>query len=90
MTTHSHGSLVIEDDEALTRQLCLALEIRGYDVMSARAGSVGLRSIVTLRPELVLLDLDLPDINAAVILQVMRTYHSTMHIPTPFPPPTRN
>lgn len=81
MMSHNHSILVIEDDEALNEQLRLALESRSHDVLTARTGAEGLRCVVTIRPDLVILDLSLPDISGSSVLQVIRADRSLVDIP---------
>ncbi len=55
--------LVVEDDADLLDVLCFTLRRKGYDVIAAHDGAVGLHLWQTKTPQLVLLDADLPKIN---------------------------
>ncbi len=57
-TTHL---LLIEDDPAIARSLCDGLEREGYRVTSAVTGTDGLRFAQELDPQLIILDVRLPD-----------------------------
>ena len=58
-----HSLLFIEDDTAIRTALRLALEDEGYMVREARDGVDGLAKFAEFNPDLVLLDLRLPDIS---------------------------
>lgn len=55
--------LVVDDDQALLRALRLGLASKGHDVTVAGTGEAGISKLVTESPELVILDLGLPDID---------------------------
>ena len=60
--------LVVDDDSALLRTLKVGLSARGHTVDVALTGEEGLRSAALQPPELVVLDLDLPDIDGLEVL----------------------
>ena len=64
--------LIIEDDEAIRAALMRALISRGHVVQSYSAGMPALQPIIDNRPEVVLLDLGLPDIDGLQVLQRLR------------------
>jgi two-component system, OmpR family, response regulator PrrA len=64
--------LIVEDDAAIRSILCRSLTGRGYAVVSDGTGMGGLRSAVGSRPDLVLLDLGLPDIDGTDVLRMIR------------------
>ncbi|WP_306318451.1 MULTISPECIES: response regulator transcription factor [unclassified Streptomyces] len=64
--------LVVEDDPALRNALVRALRDRGHAVATAATGMAGLDAAVTDRPDLVVLDLGLPDVDGARILRMLR------------------
>lgn len=53
--------LLIEDDSAIAEMYRVQLEYDGYRVTVARTGEIGYTSMATSRPDIVLLDLLLPD-----------------------------
>jgi two-component system KDP operon response regulator KdpE len=63
--------LVVEDEQEMRRYLCVSLQLSGYRVLEAQtAGEVNPRA-ATSRPDLILLDLELPDGDGLdVILQI--------------------
>lgn len=65
-----HTVLVVEDERDIREVLRRYLERAGLSVLTAATGAQALRLIDTSRPDLVLLDLGLPDIDGAEILEV--------------------
>jgi two-component system KDP operon response regulator KdpE len=64
--------LVVEDDERIRSSLIRALRERGHAVSSAGTAMDGLRQAVEERPDLVLLDLGLPDLDGVELLRMLR------------------
>jgi len=64
--------LVIEDDADVRSALLHALASAGYATSSAGTGMGGLQAFVAGRPDLVLLDLGLPDIGGVDLLRMLR------------------
>lgn len=65
--------LLVEDDPAIGRALTGALEAEGYDVSWARTGTDGLDLARRVEPELVLLDLGLPDLDGVEVCRTLRS-----------------
>ena len=65
--------LVVEDDAKLRRPLTLTLASRGYDVVGVETGREALASIAAHTPDLVVLDLGLPDMDGFDVLDQLRT-----------------
>jgi DNA-binding response OmpR family regulator len=64
--------LLIEDDAAIRVTLTRALTGLGHNVASASAGLVGLQQALEERPDIVLLDLGLPDVDGVEVLRMLR------------------
>ncbi len=65
--------LFIEDDDAIRVALTLALEDEGYEVREAPDGRTGLARFAEREPDLVLLDLRLPDLSGFEVCRQMRS-----------------
>jgi DNA-binding response OmpR family regulator len=64
--------LVVEDDERIRTALIRALRERGHVVSTAGTALAGLRQAVEDRPDLVVLDLGLPDLDGSELLRMLR------------------
>jgi len=64
--------LFIEDDEAIRTALRLVLEDDGYEVAEAGDGETGIAMFGQINPDLVLLDLRLPDISGFEVCRAIR------------------
>jgi two-component system KDP operon response regulator KdpE len=69
-------ALVVEDEEAIRRFLRAGLEGQGYRCIEAVTGGEGIAQAATRSPEIVLLDLGLPDIDGLVVLRTIREWSS--------------
>jgi two-component system KDP operon response regulator KdpE len=68
--------LVVEDESSLARALGLNLKARGYDVDIAATGGQGLRLAADHHPDLVVLDLGLPDMDGTDVIAGLRGWSS--------------
>jgi two-component system, OmpR family, KDP operon response regulator KdpE len=72
---YAHGVpnvLLIEDDPRIRQSLTRALNERGYAVESVASGLAGVQECVHRPPQLVLLDLGLPDLDGTDVLRMLR------------------
>jgi two-component system KDP operon response regulator KdpE len=74
MTDRLGRVLVIDDEAQIHRFLKPALEAAGYRVERADTGSEGLRLAAARAPDVVLLDLGLPDMDGQMVLQKLREF----------------
>ena len=70
-------ALIIDDEVQIRRLLRAALEGAGYDVHEADAGQPGLQAVAIVRPEVIVLDLGLPDLDGLTVLQRLREWSTT-------------
>ncbi|MFF3861342.1 response regulator transcription factor [Streptomyces sp. NPDC002209] len=70
--------LVIEDDDTIGRHLDTGLRSHGYDTAWRRTGSDGLTAADATPPDVVLLDLGLPDIDGIDVARELRSRHPDM------------
>ncbi len=75
-TASSGGSvvLVIEDDPQIQRFLRVALGAHGYRLFEAATGGAGLVEATTRQPDIIILDLGLPDIDGIEVIQRLREW----------------
>lgn len=66
--------LVIEDEPPIRKLLNITLQGQGYKVVDADNGQEGARLVASVKPELILLDLGLPDIDGKEVIQMVREW----------------
>jgi two-component system nitrogen regulation response regulator GlnG len=65
--------LVIDDDQATCRLLGAIFRAEGFDVLTAHDGPSGIATVLTERPDVVLLDLDMPAMDGMAVLERLKT-----------------
>jgi len=68
--------LVVDDEPQIVRALAINLRARGYEVIAAGDGAEALRVAATHPPEVVLLDLGLPDLDGVDVIAGLRAWTS--------------
>jgi len=71
------SALVIDDEIQIRRLLRLALESNGYSVHEADSGEQGLAEVAFRRPDVIVLDLGLPDLDGVQVLKRLREWSQT-------------
>ena len=66
--------LVVDDDPAIQRTLAIGLRARGYHVLPARDGRTAVEAVREDDPDVVLLDLGLPDLSGVDVLRRVRRH----------------
>jgi len=66
--------LIIEDDPLVRQFVELVLGQAGYNVSSVATGELGIRALQQSRWDLVLLDIQLPDMTGVALLRLLRRY----------------
>jgi two-component system KDP operon response regulator KdpE len=72
--TEGPVALVIDDEMAIRRFLRIGLEASGYRVREAASGQEGVREAAVSRPDVVILDLGLPDQDGLEVLRQLRAW----------------
>ncbi|GAA1259392.1 hypothetical protein GCM10009579_16810 [Streptomyces javensis] len=67
--------LVVEDDPQLVRALVLNMRARQYGVDAAPDGATALRLAATRQPDVVILDLGLPDMDGVDVIKALRGWN---------------
>jgi two-component system KDP operon response regulator KdpE len=73
-TPHQPNVLIIDDEVQIRRLLRVTLEANGYRVFEAANGQEGLVEAAQCRPEAIILDLGLPDMDGVEVLQRLREW----------------
>jgi two-component system KDP operon response regulator KdpE len=69
--------LVIDDEAPIRRLLRLTLEPQGYRIHEAGSGQLGLQEAAARRPDVIILDLGLPDMDGVTVLKRLREWSQT-------------
>ncbi len=76
MTDTGLRVLVVDDEPAIQRFLHMALSAEGYSVFAAVSGGEALSAVVAHRPDLIILDLGLPDMDGSEVTRRVREWAS--------------
>ncbi len=63
---------IVEDDTAISQMYRIKFEAEGYDVETAENGKLGLELVEKMKPDIVLLDLMMPEMNGDEMLTLLR------------------
>ncbi len=68
--------LVVEDEPQLLRAMRITLHARGYEVCTAATGQRALAEAAAAHPDLIVLDLGLPDLDGVTVIEGLRSWSS--------------
>ena len=74
--------LVVEDETSIRTALEQGLSERGHQVLTAATGIAGLEAVLGDRPDVVLLDLGLPDVDGLTVIGMIRAASAVPTRPT--------
>ena len=74
METKGARILVVDDEEQILKLLRVALTSHGYQVAEAVTGEQGLAKAAVYRPDVIILDLGLPDMDGLEVVQKLRDW----------------
>ena len=80
-TASAKKVLIVEDEKDILQLVKLYLEKEGYRIVTASTGSEGLAQVRTEKPDLVVLDLMLPEIDGLEICKRLRSSPDTAMLP---------
>ena len=69
--------LIVDDEPQILRALRINLSVRGYEITTASTGAAALRAAAEVRPDVIVLDLGLPDIDGLEVLAGLRGWNET-------------
>jgi two-component system KDP operon response regulator KdpE len=74
MSENGPRVLVVDDEQAIRRFLKVALTSQDYMVFEATSGQDALSAVIASKPDLVILDLGLPDIDGVEVTRLLRQW----------------
>lgn len=74
MTETSARVLVVDDEPAIRRFLRASLSVHGYEIFEADSGQAALSAATAHRPDLIILDLGLPDLDGVDVTRLLREW----------------
>lgn len=73
--------LIVDDDHAILEAMQLAIEDEGYDVTTVADGNLAVKTALSVKPDVVLLDLLLSGKDGTEILNLLRKEEATKLVP---------
>ena len=73
--------LVVEDEPALLELLAKTLLFKGFQVLRAGSGRRGVEYATSAHPDVIILDLSMPDCSGIEVVEQLRARPDTKHIP---------
>ena len=77
MTESAQRILVVDDEPPIRRYLRTALTAQGFSVYEAANGQEALNAVIANRPDIIILDLGLPDIDGIEVTRRLREWSQT-------------
>src|ERR1041384_1283885 len=74
MTDNTTRVLVVDDEQAIRRYLRASLGAHGYDLFEAASGREALEMVPIARPDMMILDLGLPDLDGVDVTRSLREW----------------
>lgn len=72
---------IIEDDQVINQMYRMKFEAAGFDVSTASDGEAGVKMAEKFKPDIILLDVQMPRMNGVEALQLIRQSAWGVHVP---------
>ncbi len=72
---------IIEDDSVISQMYRMKFEADGFDVQVADNGKIGIELVQSFQPDIILLDLQMPEMNGETALRHIRSEEWGKHVP---------
>jgi CheY-like chemotaxis protein len=73
--------LLVEDERDISHMYRTKFRLEGFQIITAKNGNEGLQQIASFRPDLILLDIDMPGMNGLQMLNIIKKAPKTRNIP---------
>lgn len=84
MTSKKRTALIVDDEQAIRECISYALEKRGFAVETAEDGRAALHKITQNKPDIIILDFAMPQMNGLQVCNRLKRYPDTQDIPIIF------
>jgi DNA-binding response OmpR family regulator len=81
MTATKGKILIIEDDRYISKMYQLKLSLEGYEVQVAENGREGVDKVKEFMPDIILLDILMPELDGFEVLKIVKSDDATKDIP---------
>src|SRR6185295_19398134 len=78
---HNASILVVDDNDGARYATCRILKSAGFKLSEAGSGAACLELVAKNPPDLLLLDVNLPDVNGIDLCRSLKSRHETRHVP---------
>ena len=72
--------LIIDDEIEFASTMCQRLKLRDFDATDAHSGGEGLAALTEVNPEIVILDLKMPDMSGLDVLDEIKKYDASIEV----------
>ena len=79
--THQYVVLIVDDDPLVRLVGRASLEAASFEVAEAEGGAQGIESFARIRPDFVLLDVEMPDLSGFEVCEAIRRSEGGRHVP---------
>ncbi len=76
-----HKVMIVDDEPDIVKLVKISLELANFEVIEAFSGQEALDKVQGTKPDLILLDIMMPDINGFEVCQRLKADTPTRHIP---------
>ena len=73
--------LIVDDEETNQRLLKAILQAKGYETLQAYNGAEGIKTAMESQPDLILMDIQIPEIDGIEAFKILQTEQLTRNIP---------
>jgi DNA-binding response OmpR family regulator len=81
MMNHARTIAIIEDDPVISQMYLMKFEAEGFEVQTAGNGKLGVALVEKMRPDIILLDLRMPEMSGAEALAEIRKHDWGTKVP---------
>lgn len=73
--------MTVDDSDSIRAMLAFVLKQHGYNVIEAESGKAALRRLLTEKPDLLITDLNMPEMDGLALIQEIKTSRALLDMP---------